>query len=437
MKNSEFIKISSVNAINNKLKVKFEFSKKMSKYFHKNSFQVFYDRNIENVDDSILSIPAVLATIQIAWATGSDLYVEKLDETCWLYLKKIRMVFKEKYPQFSSSGSIHVQKIIANKFNNKQSAMFFSAGLDSLYSYVRNKDQNPILVTLLEINDSNRLDKNNNDIKNLTQKFAEQEGLDIHFIRSMIWNFSRNKIINDHMLNHDFKVKWWEDVAGALIKFGLLAPITMERIGKIMLASTYPKNHRATHYYGGHWLADNDFSWSDLDVVYDGDLSRQEKIHFLRNTPNYFKNLLVCVTPIHSPNPTNCGCCMKCWRTITGLILEGLDPNECNFHIKNNVLDEVKDILNNCQFLFEYRDFFLDIQSHVPNTIEDNEISQRYNSKEFFKWFKDCKFPDYKTGNWFFNYLKFFYYCEKYNGIDFTIKRALGHIQRTFPKMRV
>ena len=437
MKNSEFIEILSVNAINNRLEVKLAFSKKMSRYILKNSFEIIYDKNIDNVDESILTMPAVLATIPISWATGADLYVKTLDETCLMFLKKLRKAFEGYHPNFSTSGNIYVQKIIPNKFNNKRSALFFGGGLDSIDSYKRNKDQNPILVTLLEVDESNRLDKNNNDLKNLTQKFAEQEGLDIHFIRSMIWNFSRNKIINDHMLNHDFKVKWWEDVAGALIKFGLLAPITMERIGKIMLASTYPKNHRATHYYGGHWLADNDFSWSDLDVVYDGDLSRQEKIHFLRNTPNYLKNLLVCFTPIQSPNPKNCGCCEKCWRTITGLILEGIDPNESNFHIKNNVLDEIKDMLNACPFLFRNKYYFPDIQRHIPNTIEDNEISQRYGSKQFFEWLKNYKFPEYKKGNQVFNYLKFFYYCEKYNGIDFTIKRALGHIQRNFPKMRV
>ena len=82
-----------------------------------------------------------------------------------------------------------------------------------------------------------------------------------------------------------------------------------------------------------------------------------------------------------------------------GLILEGIDPNECNFHIKNNVLDEIKDIKNACPFLFRNRYYLGDIQRHIPDTIKDDEISQRYGSKQFFEWFKDCKFPDYKTGN--------------------------------------
>ena len=159
MRKSEFIEISSVSVIENKLEVKLAFSKKMSKYFHKNSFQIFYDKNIENVDDSILSIPAVLSTIQIAWAVGVDLYVEKLDETCLLNLKKLKKAFEAHYPQFSTSSKIHVQKIVLNKFNNKRSALYFSGGLDSLVTHVRNKDQNPLLITLLQVDECNHLKK--------------------------------------------------------------------------------------------------------------------------------------------------------------------------------------------------------------------------------------------------------------------------------------
>ena len=247
----------------------------------------------------------------------------------------------------------------------------------------------------------------------------------------MLRNDYHNEIINARMLERDFKVKWWEDVAGGFRALGLVAPLTVDGIGRILFASTYPKNYRATHHRAQHFLASNDFSWSDVDVVFDGDLSRQEKIHFLSNTPHYFKNLFVCLSPVQSPNLKNCGGCMKCWRTIIGLILEGIDPNECNFHIKNNVLDEIKDMLKECSFLFKFSLLWSDMQKHIPDTIKDDEISCRYHAKQFFEWLKDYKFPDYKKGNWFFNRLKYWYYLEKFHGIDFTIKRILWYIQIT------
>ncbi len=434
MKNSEFIKISSVNAINNKLEVKFVFSKKMSKYFINDSFYVIYDKNIENVDESILSIPAVLAVIPIAWATGSDLYVEKLDETCWLYLKKIRKVFKETYPQFSSSGSTHVQNIIPNKFNNKRSALFFSGGIDSIDSYKRNKDQNLILITILHVDSSNNLGVIGNDKKIVTQKFSEQEDTEIHYIRSTLWGHSEHDFINSNLLTHEFKIVWWTYAAYSFIQWGLVAPLTVENIGKILYGSTYPKNYQSN--YSQHFLHEYGCSWADIDVLYDGDLSRQEKIRFLKNTPHLLKNLLVCDTPSSNRNSENCGFCVKCWRTIIGLILEGIDPNECNFHIKNNILDEIKDILNNCQFLFEYRYYFPDIQRHIPNTIEENEISQRYDSKQFFEWFKNYKFPEYKKGIWVLSNFKLFYFSIKYNGIRFTVGQTLEYFRRRVSRLK-
>ena len=93
-RNSKFIKISNVKASGNKLEVKLEFSKDVGKYFFKNHFEVYYDKNIEGVDESILSIPAVCVVIHIAWATGADLYVDKLDETFLGCLPKIRKVFE-------------------------------------------------------------------------------------------------------------------------------------------------------------------------------------------------------------------------------------------------------------------------------------------------------------------------------------------------------
>jgi len=434
MKNSKFIKISSVNAINNKLEVKFVFSKKMSKYFTNDSFSVIYDKNIENVDESILSIPAVLAVIPIAWATGSDLYVEKLDETCLLYLKKIRKLFKETYPQFSSSGNIHIQKIIPNKFDNKRIALFFSGGLDSIDSYKRNKDQNLILITILHVDRFNNLGVIGNDKKIVTKKFSEQEGTEIHYIQSSLWGHSEHDFINTNLLTDEFKIVWWTYVAYSFIQWGLVAPLAVGNIGKVLYGSTYPKNYQSN--YSQHFLHEYSYSWANIDVLYDGNLSRQEKIRFLKNTPHLLKNLLVCDTPIRSKNSKNCGFCVKCWRTITGLILEGIDPNECNFHIKNNILDEIKDILNNCQFLFEYRYYFPDIQRHMPNTIEDNEINQRYCSKQFFEWFKNYKFPEYKKGILFLSNFKLFYFSIKYNGICFTVGQTLEYFRRRFFRLK-
>ena len=167
MTDTLFIKISDISVSECQLKIKFDFSKELSKYFFKNSFEVFYDQNIENVDESILSLPAVLSLVPIAWACGAEFFVDKLDESCFRSLKNLRKVYTNYFPKFSLSGNIHVQKIISNSFNNNRNALLFSGGLDSRISYVRNKDKNPILITVLRPSDSPKNFEFHNKIKNL------------------------------------------------------------------------------------------------------------------------------------------------------------------------------------------------------------------------------------------------------------------------------
>ena len=419
MSNTKSIKISSVRASDNKLQVELEISEEISKYFFKNSFEVTYDKNIENVDESILTIPAVCAVVQIAWAIGAELYVEKLDETFLSSLSKIRKVFEGFYPKFSFSGDIHVQKIIANKFNNKRTALLFSGGLDSIVSYIMHKDEHPILITLLKTGNSNY-----NKIKDFHIKFAEQEGVEIHFIEGNMWE-DDSDTINIQLLKSEFEiVTWWGKVSHGLIIWGLCAPLAVEKIGKIIFASTYTKNYNLPQ--GSHFLINTGFSWADIDVFYDSILSRQKKIQFLKPTSHYLQNLLVCFFPGRSSERRNCGVCEKCLRTITGFILEGIDPNEFNFNIKNNVFDYIKNLII-AEPPYEEPFFWQDIQSNIPDTINEDEISQRYHAKQFFEWLRDYEFPnpDYKKRVRFFIKLKYLYHCLKYRGIDFTIKKIL------------
>jgi len=428
MSDSNSIKISSVRASDNKLLVELEISEEISKFFFKNSFEVTYDKNIENIDESILSIPAVCAIVPIAWASGADLYAEKLDETFLSSLPNIRKVFEGFYPKFSSSGNIHVKKIIANKFNNTQTALLFSGGLDSLVSYITHKDQHPILITLLKPGNSNYNKEYHNKVRDFHRKFAEQEGVDIQFIESNLWGYTSD-IINNRLLGDEFKIKgWWGHVSHGLIIWGLCAPLTVERIGKILLASAYSKNYRKPH--GSHFFAYTDFSWGDVNVVFDAsDLTRQGKIrHVLKANPRYHKYMRCCLFADEGwPDLKECGYCEKCLRTITGLILEGIDPNECNFDTKNNVFDYIKNLIIS-RSLKTFKNMWQDMQSHIPDTINNDKVSQKYHAKQFFEWLREFDLTNYKQPDSFFHQLKHYYYSIKYDGIDYTKQKIRKHI---------
>ena len=109
------------------------------------------------------------------------------------------------------------------------------------------------------------------------------------------------------------------------------------------------------------------------------------------------------------------------------MILEGIDPNECNFDIKNNVFDYIKNLFTTGS-LYTDLYFWQDIQSNISDTINDDEISQRYHAKQFFKWLMEYDFTNYKQPNSFFHQLKHYYYSIKYNGIDYTKQKIRIHI---------
>jgi len=392
----QFIEISNVSASDNKLEVKLDFSKKISRYFSKSNFTIYYDKNIENVDESILTIPPVLATVPICWATGAELYVKKFDKTCLFSLMGLRKVLKEKFPNFSSLGNIHVQQTIDNKFNNNQTALFFSGGIDSTNAYLKHKHKHPILFTLLKSEKS--FDDESIQFKNWHKKFAEHEVLKIHIIRSNLLR-PKNGIIKNDLLNHDYRIPsgWWGGVGYGLITIGLCAPLTFEKIGKVFLSST----PTSEVFEGSNFLHDNNFSWADIDVAYDSrNMERQEKILNILNTDSrYFKNLRSCYCYDYTLEFKNCGYyCTKCMRTIVGLILAGLDPNECNFEIKNNVLDFIKQIFVSNLFIHELesRHDWQIMQKNIPQRIKNEKLNSKYSSEQFFKWFESFDIENYK-----------------------------------------
>ena len=55
-------------------------SKLLEKYIQERELFIEYDVNVD-VDDSILNIPLTATVLPLAWVTGSDLYVGKIDKT--------------------------------------------------------------------------------------------------------------------------------------------------------------------------------------------------------------------------------------------------------------------------------------------------------------------------------------------------------------------
>ena len=64
-----------------RVKYTFKAAEPIKKYFTKDNITIEYDRNMESVPESILSIPFVSCIAGLSWMADIELWVNELDET--------------------------------------------------------------------------------------------------------------------------------------------------------------------------------------------------------------------------------------------------------------------------------------------------------------------------------------------------------------------
>jgi len=386
----EIIKADKLNIEDNKICCEISCSRGLKKYFS-DSFYAKYDRDIENVNRSILQIPAISNIITVAWVTGADVYVKELDKAYLESLDKVKRVMKGMYPEFPFSGNIYVDKIVSNSISgqNQGSMLLFTGGIDSTTSYIRHKNEKPTLVTIWGADIP--LSKKDfwNKAKKEILRFADKEGVEANFIETNIFSFMNMNLLSLEYGRYLTTLDWWESVQHGIGLLGLCAPLaTVERIGMVYIASSL--THDFHYPLGLDLTTGNNISWANVKVSQDGyELTRQEKIryaikNYIRDTGNY---PFIRVCNKKKDDKLNCSDCEKCYRAITGLVLEGIDPNNCGFTVDSRTFYSIKRKFINRKFIFPQTCVFLwkDIQRHIPETIDHN----LYNSKEFFRWLKD------------------------------------------------
>ena len=391
---NEYIRIQEPKILNDKsLVFKLFFSKRTGKYFVSDDLIFHYDVEIGNPTAGILQIPAVASVITVAWAVGADVYVKNLDETYLKSLNDVGSVLKSWYPKFSFSTGTIVENVVPNRFSNDEYGLLFTGGIDSTASYIRHRNKKPNLITVFGAG----LDIQSADekLKGILMDFSKQEEVKLNFIETNVDN-----VINRDLLHEESGLNWWMNVYHGLFLTSLCAPLTLvKNIGTLIIASSNTREWR--YPWGSDPFIEGRISWADVHVVHDNyEFTRQDKIrHFIKNyvkETGHYPFLHVC----SKQTSENCGVCEKCLRTITGLVLEGIDSNKCGFHnVDSEMFDSIRRSFTNGDFIrrssfVERKGIFInrmadveewkDIQKHIPETVNDLN-----NYGEFFKWLKD------------------------------------------------
>jgi hypothetical protein len=352
-----------------------------------------------------LSIPALSTVVTVAWATSADVYLETIDSNFLESLKNVESVFREWFPKFLFSTEIHIDHIVSAAPSGKGYAMLFSGGLDSLTSYLRYKDEKPTLLTVWGGDIPLAEHRYWALVKNELHRFANKEGLSIHFIST-----NERELINDNLVAKDFLGKgsgsWYADVTHGLCLATAGAPLLMSEYGTLLVASDriirtpvssefkQLKNQRALGFQGSLLFHYANVSLGNTKIVYDShELTRLEKVkQVLKPNSSYGSNLIVCSSTDRffepSPQFLNCCVCEKCLRTIAELTSQNIDPRTCNFFLRKTE-DAFKLIKTRFRFgALSLEPLLLEMWKDIKNATDENTGSRIPGATEFFRWFK-------------------------------------------------
>ncbi|KRF47250.1 hypothetical protein ASG98_17025 [Bacillus sp. Soil531] len=375
----------------NKIYCHFKCSGKVSKYFNENNFYMKLNANVESVPQSILIIPALSNICPVAWVTGTDIYVEEIDQEFLEALNTVKKSFQKLYPKHSFKGDIKYKKIKENKgYGKKKSGLFFSGGADSVASYIRKRHEKPYLLTVLGADIPLSENEGWGRVKSHTNQFAKMHKLTPLFIQSNLRSFLNERNLNKSYSKHGLR-GWWGGIQHGLGLVGLSAPLTfIKGMNKIHFASTPLLSHNNTLYstsWGSHPSIENNLKWGDTQVALDGThLNRFDKIGIIakyikKNGSNL--QLRVCW---ESKKGSNCGKCEKCARTMANLLSEGLNPSNHGFRMNKNLLKSMKK--NKKSFMKLNKPQWKIIQKKLSNKIPDAD-SEYY---DFCQWIVKVNF---------------------------------------------
>jgi len=351
-----------------------------------------YDESIDlsQLDETVLSIPFIMAVIPIVWASDRSWFIESMDQDLYHSLLNIKKVFKLFYPSMAWDGELVPQRLVKNRPVKQPDgcatdvALLFSGGLDAVCSSIDHHDKRQLLITVcgsdIRIHKKHMWTCVQQDVCNYAQQYGHQNA----FVRSNFGLLSSRRLSK---LTPQIR-KWWACTSQALGYTGLAAPIcfcTGNR--RLLIAST--RTRECPFPYGTHPLIDNAISYAGITITHDGaDYDRLKKIEVIVERCKQYSmslpTLRVCWG--HHEDGGNCCRCEKCLRTMNELLAVGADPQQLGFDCS---ADKMMDITR--AYLKNRKHFSLGLAWHwgcIQNYVIKPEHQILYDelTKNYFSW---------------------------------------------------
>lgn len=343
----ESIRLLNIEKNENQIKYKYTCDGKISKALRREKeYLIEYGFDITHIPDSILTVPFLANLLPIVWVYDAEIHVDEIDEDFLMCLDDVKRAYSEMYPNIKFKGTIITNKIVSNDIvdDKNRSMLFFSGGVDAVYSLINLRKELPLLCTIWG-SDLFFQDKEGwNNVSLQVRETAQDFGLDYTFIKT-----SFRSILNYNILNKDFAKpsheNWWHGFQHGIAILAHGAPIAYYfGIRRINLVATVSVKSIEDYTCASTPAIDNNVKFCGCYCIHEGvESSRNDKIRRIcrfSRTANKKIRLRVCW---EQRTGSNCCLCEKCARTYMAIFSEGYDPIEFGFDLSPEIYQTVKD----------------------------------------------------------------------------------------------
>ena len=256
---------------------------------------------------------AVAGVLPVAMAAGEDMHVEAtLDQIFYHNLSTVQDIYSmwgEGLSQIDVQGQSYESS--STEDLEGRTAIFFSGGVDSFYTFLKHKEDVDALVFVhgfdLALGDSEL----RSAVSRRLYDIAEASSKQFIEVETTLRSVTEQERFTSQLANWEFSH------GSALASVTHLLP---GHFDTVYVSAT--RSYRQLAPWGSHPILDPLWSRSDLEIIHDGcEATRLQKVEAISESRLALENLRVCWK--NPDQAYNCGRCEKCRRTMLELLTVG------------------------------------------------------------------------------------------------------------------
>lgn len=387
------ITIENVSADSNVVRSEVSYTPDLRRFFSGEDFRAEYSVDVSDVPEPVLAVPVVAQVCPVAWMQNADVAVPVLDETFRESLREVHRALTEMYPDLIRGGALVCSELVDDRPVGEPSGtgLLFTGGVDSTFSFVRHRDEDPALINVQGWTVKPDEDEKWQGVKAHLEKFGADHGVGNLYVRSNMLSFLRNVMLIAYSEPH-VGGAWYSSVGHGLGLPGLCAPLAYATGITDLHMSPSQWDGIALPWGSRPEIVEN-VTWSSTATHLTGyEYTRQERIQAIADyvrTEDPDLALAAC----SDETGQNCGRCEKCCRTAVGLLLAGLDPSDHGFPFDSRTFSYIRNQFESGNWEFredEHVHHWEDLQSHA--SVEETQYE---GTRRFLEWLREANFESY------------------------------------------